>query len=384
MRLLGWVCLVALQTISSKSDPEVTEGEEAFDEQKFHSGHTNNWAVLVCTSAFWFNYRHVANVLSVYRSAKKLGIPDDHIILMLADDMACNGRNSYQGQVFGNLDKALNLYGTDIEVDYRGCEVTVEMFIRLLTNRLPDHFPKSKRLLTDAGSNILVFMTGHGGDNFLKFQDSEEINAYDIADAFEQMYAMNRYNEILFIIDTCQASTMYERFKSPGIMAISSSMRGESSYSYHVDDDIGVAIIDRFTHSLLAFLEDISMHSRKTVGDFMDSLNFSFLGSKPEIRENLFNRRAKNVKLIDFFGNVQPVVLGGQPLLRAEGGLLGAGAARRAAAEDDAKDEEEPAAPINFSSFNLAGKVAGWQPGALTTGILSTVALGLLAVSCIL
>ena len=32
----------------------------------FH-GHTNNWAVLVDTSRFWFNYRHVANVLSVYR-----------------------------------------------------------------------------------------------------------------------------------------------------------------------------------------------------------------------------------------------------------------------------------------------------------------------------
>jgi len=99
------------------------------------SGHTNNWAVLVCTSAFWFNYRHIANVLSVYRMAKGLGIPDDHIILMLADDMACNGRNIYQGQVFGSLDKSFNLYGDDVEVDYRGCEVTVEMFIRLLTSK---------------------------------------------------------------------------------------------------------------------------------------------------------------------------------------------------------------------------------------------------------
>ena len=26
--------------------------------------HTSNWAVLVSTSRFWFNYRHVANVLS--------------------------------------------------------------------------------------------------------------------------------------------------------------------------------------------------------------------------------------------------------------------------------------------------------------------------------
>lgn len=40
------------------------------------SHHTNNWAVIVCTSRFWFNYRHVANALSMYRSVKRLGIPD--------------------------------------------------------------------------------------------------------------------------------------------------------------------------------------------------------------------------------------------------------------------------------------------------------------------
>jgi phosphatidylinositol glycan class K len=40
------------------------------------------------TSRFWFNYRHIANTLSMYRTVKRLGIPDSHIILMLADDMA--------------------------------------------------------------------------------------------------------------------------------------------------------------------------------------------------------------------------------------------------------------------------------------------------------
>lgn len=38
--------------------------------------HTNNWAVIVDTSRFWFNYRHAANVLSIYRSVRRLGIPD--------------------------------------------------------------------------------------------------------------------------------------------------------------------------------------------------------------------------------------------------------------------------------------------------------------------
>lgn len=154
--------------------------------------HTSNWAVLVSTSRFWFNYRHLANVLSLYRTVKRLGIPDSQIILMLPDDMACNPRNAFPGTVYSNADRAVDLYGDNIEVDYRGYEVTVENFIRLLTDRVGDEMPRSKRLLTDDRSNILVYMTGHGGNEFLKFQDAEEISAFDLADAFEQMWEKKR------------------------------------------------------------------------------------------------------------------------------------------------------------------------------------------------
>ena len=37
--------------------------------------------------------------------------------------------------------------------------------------------PRSKRLLSDARSNVLVYLTGHGGDEFLKFQDQARIFA---------------------------------------------------------------------------------------------------------------------------------------------------------------------------------------------------------------
>ena len=35
--------------------------------------------------------------------------------------------------------------------------------------------PRSKRLLSDGRSNVLVYMTGHGGDEFLKFQDQARV-----------------------------------------------------------------------------------------------------------------------------------------------------------------------------------------------------------------
>jgi phosphatidylinositol glycan class K len=189
------------------------------------SNHTNNWAVLVDTSRFWFNYRHIANTLSLYRTVKRLGIPDSHIILMLADDMACNPRNVAAGQIYGNENHELDLYGDNIEVDYRGYEVTPESVLRVLTNRHPPGTPRSKKMLTDAGSNVLVFMTGHGGDEFLKFQDQFELMSKDVADALGQMREKRRYNEVLFIAETCQAATMAAQFYSPGVLAVGSSAK---------------------------------------------------------------------------------------------------------------------------------------------------------------
>lgn len=278
-------------------------------ENFFKSGHTNNWAVLVCTSRFWFNYRHVANVLSVYRSVKRLGIPDSQIILMLADDMACNPRNPRPATVFNNAAEQINVYGDDVEVDYRGYEVTVENFLRVLTGRLPPSTPRSKRLLTDDRSNILIYMTGHGGDGFLKFQDAEEISNVELADAFEQMWQKQRYHEVLFIVDTCQAVSLYQRFYSPNVMAIGSSQVGEDSLSHHMDSSIGVFVIDRYTYHLLDFLENIHPATRKTMTDLFQVCPPRDCISTPGWRTDLFRRDPGSVLITDFFGSVRNVEL---------------------------------------------------------------------------
>lgn len=237
----------------------------------FFSKHTNNWAVLVGTSRYWFNYRHISNTLRVYQTIREMGIPDRNIILFLADDVACDARNSFPGRVYDDSDFSTtdssepsfstlfqpflrdakeeetwkewmseecgsddnewrrmncssysssackwcssssslsstsnqhpfrpppdwrrNLFVPDIEVDYRGYDVTVENFLRVLTGRHDPLVPPRKRLMSDENSNVLLFLTGHGGVEFLKFQDKEELTAQDLADSIEQMYQKKR------------------------------------------------------------------------------------------------------------------------------------------------------------------------------------------------
>nr|SVE77652.1 EOG090X07K0 [Daphnia lumholtzi] len=277
--------------------------------------HTSNWAVLVDTSRFWFNYRHVANVLSIYRSVKRLGIPDSQIILMIADDMACNPRNPHPAAVYNNANQQIDVYGDDVEVDYRGYEVTVENFIRVLTGRLPSSTPRSKKLLTDAGSNVLIYLTGHGGDGFLKFQDSEEITNVDLADAIQQMWEKQRYHEMLFIVDTCQAASLYQKFYSPNVLAIGSSLVGEDSLSHHVDPAIGVYIIDRYTYYALEFLEHVTPISNHTLGQFLKVCPKYLCLSTVGFRSDLFKRDPNRVFITDFFGSQKRIEMAADPIV---------------------------------------------------------------------
>lgn len=49
------------------------------------------------------------------------------------DSLSSNNLAPVHAQVFNDESHRLNVYGSNVEVDYRGSEVTVENFIRVLT-----------------------------------------------------------------------------------------------------------------------------------------------------------------------------------------------------------------------------------------------------------
>ncbi|KAL1631650.1 glycosylphosphatidylinositol anchor biosynthesis [Diplodia seriata] len=124
------------------------------------------------------------------------------------------------------------------------------------------------------------------------------------------------YHEMLFMIDTCQANTMYSKFYSPNIIATGSSEIDQSSYSHHADNDVGVAVIDRYTYYNLEFLETQvkDPSSKLTLGDLFDSYDETKIHSHPGFRYDLFHggeKAARDRLVMDFFGNVQNVEVEG-------------------------------------------------------------------------
>ena len=231
----------------------------------FHVSFAENWAVIVSTSRYWFNYRHDANSLSIYAVLRELGIPDRNIILMNAVNVLCDNRNSIQGEMYNSNDMKHNLCHAGIETDYMGDEVNLNNFRNLLIGRYDHDTPQNKRLNSDNSSNIFIYMSGHGGDEFLKFHDEEELSAYEISLILKEMHIKRRYKEILFIVDTCQASTLGNYITDdinidnevhiglPGITFVGSSGKNENSYGYNINSLLGLALVDRFTFGVFEY-----------------------------------------------------------------------------------------------------------------------------------
>jgi len=118
----------------------------------------DNYAVLVAASEGWKNYRHQADVLGMYHYLKEKGYDDDHIILIMADDIAHNERNPLKGVIRRELDGE-NLY-EDVQIDYQLGDLTLNDLKQILTGEPSEAYPVT--LGSSANDNVLFFWSGHG------------------------------------------------------------------------------------------------------------------------------------------------------------------------------------------------------------------------------
>lgn len=92
----------------------------------------------------------------------------------------------------------------DVEIDYVGDQVTLGNFLNLLSplSEKNKFLPSSQKISFDGNTDLFVYLTGHGGDGFLKIKDQEELTQQALSGAFEILKAKNLYKKLFFVIDT--------------------------------------------------------------------------------------------------------------------------------------------------------------------------------------
>ncbi len=94
-----------------------------------------------------------------------------------------------------------------------------------------------------------------------------------------------------------------------GFVGFASSKVGEDSLSHHVDHDLGVYMVDRFTYHLLEFLEKVKPDSEELLSTMKRVCPPSLCISTPVNKFDLLKpRRQKSAKVVDFFGSERSAI----------------------------------------------------------------------------
>lgn len=182
------------------------------------------------------------------------------------------------------------------------------MTIQNFMDSLLGFAPKSLDNLNEE-SSLMIYVTGHGGDQFFKFQDEEELTAQDVANLMDKLFEEKKFRKALLIAETCQAFTMFDKITTPNVMALGTSLIDESAYSHHSDNDLGLSIIERWTYHFLEVYHKRSTPHTTLQQAMVDPFsNKNVLLARVGIKDDTSHHKFKDTKLSEFFG-----VKGGGP-----------------------------------------------------------------------
>ena len=208
----------------------------------------DKYAVLIAASQSWKNYRHQADVLGFYQHLKGLGYDDDHIVLIMADDLAYNEKNPFQGVVRREL-SGENLY-ENVVIDYNLGELTLDDLRHILTGDVTAEYPVT--LGSSANDNVLFFWSGHGSQRGWNWKQTEELDA----DFARSMFSQMNFRKMFVIVETCYSGAVAQGCTGiPGLLLMTAANPYESSKADAFDDELQVYLSNTFTASILSQFE---------------------------------------------------------------------------------------------------------------------------------
>ena len=218
------------------------------------------FALLYAGSNQFYNYRHQADIFTIYNQLLERGYTSNDISLYAYNDIVNDPSNPYVGQVFHALDHKVNVYPGDQAVNVKGESVTAHMlYVGLST------------LPTSRNDDIFIYYDNHGGPGILGVPDGngEDITSNLLAEAFNNCSTGHHYKQILFLIEACYAGSVAQEITAPNVAIITAANDAESSYAAVYDEELGTFLSNEFSNNFIALIDE---SPDITVGELYDTL----------------------------------------------------------------------------------------------------------------
>lgn len=253
---------------------------KASQQQEFSDGSNiqygplkENKALLVAASSEWKNYRHQADVLSIYQLLKEHGYSDEDIILIAEDDIANYPLNPTPGEIRVKP-MGENVY-KDVRIDYKLSDISPNDFINILKGKTTSATPKV--IEGNENTNIFIFWSGHGMPNSLVWNVYQYLRTGDLASTLCEMAEERRYRKLAFFTEACYSGSVFEKCTgNKGMIFFTAANPFETSKADMFSPEMGIWMSNRFTST---FLESVSFQSVIPLHDLYNRLFISTVGS---------------------------------------------------------------------------------------------------------
>ena len=223
---------------------------------------TDRWAVVISPSTTWANYRHQADAFAMYQTLRSHGYDDDHIVLIVEDNLADDSRNLYPGEIFVERNSDGNASASDLfvndnvrlnaVVDYHFSDLTPDDIADIMLGHKSDRLPHV--INPTSGSDVVLFWSGHGGSQDGPLWGNEDAPQYfgsqRIRNIVKEMDDNDMYRRILFAIETCYSGKWGEALDGlPDVLALTAATPSETSKADMYNSKLGVYLSNAFART---------------------------------------------------------------------------------------------------------------------------------------
>lgn len=281
--------------------------ERDFDEQARGAGAivypalSDQYAVLVQGSSEFVNYRHQADVLSMYQLLRRGGFDDDHIILIIDRSLAQDSHNPEPGIIRNVLAGFDLLGGTDSSlgypaavVDYDNAQLTPQDVANILkgvkTAKTPVVLPAEAT--QGEAPNVLLYWSGHGRAGEFTWRDApggEGFTSDMMRQTTEEMLTSGQCRKLFIVAEPCYSESVVRSLQGvQGVLAMTGASGSEQSWADNWNPMALVWMSDRFSQNVVDKLSEdpaTSYHdlflycAEHTLGSHVKIVNASHFGN---------------------------------------------------------------------------------------------------------
>jgi len=184
----------------------------------------------------------------------KLGIPDEHIIVFMYDDIAMISSNPKKGQIINDPD------GPDVYAgvphDYTGKAVSSANFIKVLTGEDMTGIGSGKTLKSTENDHVFVFFDDHGSEGALCWPEGCTLTAAKMGQTINTMANNRMFKNLIIYVEACFAgSVFYKQTLPPHVYVTTASPVAESSFAYNYDSTIRAYVADIYSYLFIHHTE---------------------------------------------------------------------------------------------------------------------------------